>query len=387
MSAPEVPDPMGVIFHDIRPDAFADFYTDGDEVSFTLFAGNDRAIVPGTLCFEGRLQATVNGSFTDASGDLIDDEVYLDAAIGAHGLIRGTSTATEGGGQLENIGAYAKGVRMITDGTRSRFNLYTKIDQAAMIAPTARETSFYLEPTVLANELDLASFSFAPHILLNKASGPVAFARTGAIRTTFRLARKQDAFFGTGAFSPDFAYRIVDARLRYNTVPVSQATAAVVGRSFMTSEHTLASSVSTVTTIFPSRAVDSFTIAFRSIADLATAVGRRSSYNNDRIAFDEIVIALNDAINGPVTKPIRDEQEALRLGLMSVGSSALNSLDQHKLGLDDGFLIGYPLGTTMDVTQVPFTVSISSPSINATQPFIMTTMAHVVTSIYPQAQA
>lgn len=387
MSAPEVPQPMDVVFHDVRPDAFQDSYSgsNGDEMSFTIFAGNDRAIVPGTLCLEGDLDATIDGSFNDTSGDLITGALYLDPSIGVHGLVRGTSTATEGAGQLENIGAYAKGVRMVTDGTRSRFNLYTKIDQAAMMAPTARETSIYLEKSEVGGVSVKPSFSVAPHILLNKASGPVAFARTGSIRVTFRLARKNEAFFGPAVNTATFDYRILNARLRYNTVPVTQAPAAVVGRTFMTSEHTLASSVSTVTTVFPSKAVDSFTMAFHNIVQAVP--GFRSAYNNDRIAFDEIVIALNDAINGPVTKPIRDEQEALRLGLMSLGGSALNSMDQHKLGLGDGFLLGYPLGTSMDVTQVPFTMSISSTAIDAGSPVILTTLAHVVTPIYLQAQA
>jgi len=382
---------MNVIFHDIRPDAFTDFYFEGDELSFTLFAGNDRAIVPGTICLEGIINASTSGQFTDAPGDLLANVVYLDPSVGVHGVIRGTSTATEGRGQIENIGAYAKGVRMIMDGTRSCADLYTKIDQAALIAPLARNTSVALEGEIA----DLArgigrkpSFSFAPHILLNKASGPISFARTGAIRITFRLARRLDAFFGPGAINTAaFNYRLEGVRLRYNTVPVTQAPAAVVGRSFMTAEHTLASRVSTVTTVFPSKAVDSFTLAFRNISDLASATRIFSSYNNDRISFNEVVISLNDAINGPITKPVRDEQEALRLGLMSLGGSTLNGMDQHKLAQGDAFLLGYPLGQTMDVTQVPFTVSIDSDMIDAQDPYLLTTMAHVVTPIYMQAQA
>lgn len=392
MAAPDVPAPMGVIFHDIRPDAFQDFYSEGDELSFTLFAGNDRAIVPGTICLEGNLTASINGAFTDAPGDLEQAIVYLDPMLGAHGLIRGTSTATEGSRQIENIGAYAKGVRMIHDGTRARMNLFTKVDQATLMAPNGSDTTKFLEGEFLQTSAGGArtptSFSFAPHILLNKASGPIAFARTGAIRITFRLARRLDAFFGPGALdNATFAYRIAGARLRYNTVPVSQAPAAVVGRSFMTTEHTLASQVSTVTTIFPSRAVDSFTMAFRSIVDLASPVRQKSAYNNDRIPFDEIVVALNDAINGPITKPVRDEQEGLRLGLMSLGGSALNAMDQHKLALDDGFLLGYPLGQTMDITTVPFTISVNSPIISQANPYILTTVAHVVTPIYMQASS
>jgi hypothetical protein len=391
MSAPDVPQPMGVIFHDIRPDAFAEQYGQGDELTFTLFAGNDRAIVPGTICLEGSLQVTIDGTFADALGVISTQVVYLDPSLGVHGLIRGTSTATEGSRQIENIGAYAKGVRMIMDGTRATSDLDTKIDQAALIAPLAAVTTDLLEGVVVpgaTGSRQPISFSFAPHILLNKASGPIAFARTGAIRVSFRLARKLDAFFGPGALdNAAFDYRIQGARLRYNTVPVTQAPAAVVGRSFMTTEHTLASQVSTVTTIFPSKAVDSFTMAFRNVTDLANPQRLRSSYNNDRILFDEITVALNDAINGPITKPIRDEQEALRLGLMSLGGSTLNGMDQHKLGLNDAFLLGYPLGQTMDVTSVPFTVSINSPIINQFNPFILTTMAHVVTPIYMQAQA
>lgn len=383
---------MNVIFHDIRPDAFASQYVDGDELTFTLFAGNDRAIVPGTIYLEGFLDVTINGNFTDLASEISDALVYLDPSVGAHGLIRGTSTATEGSRQIENIGAYAKGVRMIVDGTRSTLNLYTKVDYASLTAVSAATTSMYLEgetiQTTAGGDRKLPSFSFAPHILLNKASGPIAFARTGAIRISFRLARRLDAFFGPGALdNPAFNYRLTSVRLRYNTVPVTQAPAAVVGRSFMTAEHTLASQVSTVTTIFPSKAVDSFTMAFRSITDISNPQRQKSSYNNDRIPFDEIVVALNDAINGPITKPIRDEQEALRLGLMSLGGSSLNSMNQHKLALDDGFLLGYPLGQTMDVTSVPFTISINSPVINQTNPFVLTTLAHVVTPIYMQAQA
>jgi hypothetical protein len=398
MAAPDVPQPMDVQWHDVMPDGFKDTYVPDDALTFTLFAGNGRAIVPGTLLLEGRLEVTVNG-FAGAT-DLKDrpNMAFLDQQLGVHSLIAGTDTAIESRGQVENIGAYARAVRMVTDGTRSVYDVSTKSDLAALRFPTAPCSIAYLQgPTVkdtgqnpnadqpVGTFNDLVSFSFAPHICINKASGPVSFARTGHIRTTFRLGRAAGVFYGPGVNHAGFSYRITGLRMRYNTVPVSNAPASVACRTMMTSEHTLATNTSSITAVFPSAAVDSFTLSFRSQAALSTPAD--NAFVTERVAgLNSLVISLNDAINGPITKPVRDEQEALRLGRMSLGSSPLTSQSQGRLAAGDGWLLGYPLGRPMDVSRVPFTVVMSAEGISNNDPFLMTVLAHATVPLYGQAQ-
>jgi len=405
MSGPDVPAPLDVQWHDVLPDGYKGTYTAGDEPSFTLFAGNGRAIVPGTVVLEGSIECSINNFVNKINVLDAEDHANLDKQVGVHALIRGTNTANEARGQIENIGAYPTAVRMTVDGTRTEVDVSTKSDLAAIRTPIEHVGLLYLNGAVVTDTgvLDQpgpppvyfnpvgsytqdATFSFAPQIILNRASGPISFARTGQIRTTFRLARETDAFYGPALNEVDFSYRITGLRLRYNTIAATHAPAAVQALTYMTSEHTLSSNVSSITTVFPAADVRSFTMAFRSQIALQDAAAN-SLITERLIGLNSLVISLNDAINGPITKPVRDEMEALRLGLMSLGSAPLNSQIQARIAASDGWLIGYPLGQPMDVSRVPFTVTISADAISNLTPYLMTVVAHATVQIYGQAQA
>lgn len=385
---PDAPEALDMLTHDVRPDAYKQEYHGGETVSFTIMAGPNRALIPGTLMLEGSIQVAKIGTFpTDDPGTVLSvaDFIFCDAQTGLHGAIQGTNTATEANGQLENITAYPQTVRMMADATTSRLDLLTKSKIAALRAPVDYMTSQLLTGTLVkesgSNTTSYrggvqrdATFSFPPQIAVNRANGPIAFSRTGQIRITFRLADARNFLFGPGV-GGSTDYRLLNLNLRYNTIPSDDAPPQVMARTDMTSQHTLSTQTTSIDAIFPAGAVDSFTLSFRNQASLSDPT--QNHLITERLTgLNLLTFTVNESLTGPVTKPIYDEVEALMLGMESMGSSMHNSQEATRLARLDGWLLGYPLGSPTNVAQVPFGLIVSADAISNLTPFLLTIVAH-----------
>ena len=365
-------------FHSIDPDSIRDFYTSNDLVTFSVSVGDGRALMPGTVRLEGLLAVTVGGAASSTA------DIRLDPFLGANALFAEVNTESVLLGVIEQTGAaYTRAVRQISDLTLRPTDLFTGAAVASLQSPDVLLTQQYVNgvlPIGSAGPPDPIDFSVTPVIAVNRASGAVAFSKTGQLRISVRLATVSDALFGGGS-DTTVAYAISNLRLTCHSVPDTMAPAKVTMRGFSTAETTVQSAAASISTRLPA--------VCTSISVSAIPASRRGSYvyntaESERVTgLQEMVLMLNDTVSGRISQPLDDEAEVLRLAIAAVGGGGgHNSVTPEELVALHKWHIGYPLGAPVDLSKTPFSVQIvTDGSISNVTPWVFTVIGHSVFSI------
>jgi hypothetical protein len=366
-------------FHAIDPDSIRDSYASNDLVTFSVSVGDGRALMPGSVRLEGLLSITAGGQRVS------NEDVRLDNYLGANALFAELNTEAVNLGVIEQSGAsYARAARQISDLTKRPTDFFTGTAVAALQSPDVLLTQDYVrgvQPVGQTGDPDAIDFSIAPTIALNRASGAIAFSRTGQIRVTVRLATVQDALFG-GEVDANTSYTITNFRLTCHSVPDSMAPKTVSMRSFSSAESTVQSASASISTRLPA--------ICSSVTVSALPVAKRGSYvyntaESERIVgLQEMVLMLNDTISGRITQPLDDEAEVLRLAIASVsaGPEAHNSVTPQHLAALHKWHVGYPLGTPVDLSRTPFTLQLTTDgSVSNANPWVITIIGHSIFTI------
>lgn len=363
-------------YHSVNPDALKDSYGPSDMVVFSLSAGQGMALLNGSVKLEGKLNVTRAGTRVAST-----DDVRLDNVVGVHSLLAEVSTEAVSYGAIEQTGSqYARYVRMLYDTTRRPTDTFTTLSVAALQSADELVTKAILTGYPLSNNADAGppSFSFTPLIGINRASGPLAFSKTGEVRLILRLSTVADCLFG-GDVDSTTTYAITDLRCTFNSVPDSLAPKGkVTMRTFVSATSSLQSRTSNVTTRFPA-ICDSISISFISQA-------RRSAnvFNNlqcERVSgLQECVLELSNVANGRLGAPINDEAELLRLYLESFGA-AKNSITPQQLKALRRYGVGFSLGQPIDLSKTPFTLSITADGISNQSVFVVSIIGHAITEL------
>ena len=364
-------------FHSILPDALRDVYSPSDLVTFSISVGMGRALLNGSLKLEGALGVSLGGNRLS-----IVDDVRLDPELGAHALLAEVNTISDELGVIEQTGAsLSRAVKQLRELSRRPSDLFSGSDVAALRSPDELLTAALLRGTLAPGQqtdVDAPNFSFSPVVALNRASGPVAFSKTGRIRVTVRLATVQDALFG-GSADATASYGIINLRLTCQSVPDSFAQAKVTMRGFATADSTVQTRSGNVSTRLPAVCsaitVSMIEAARRSAYTYNTAVSERPT------GITQLVLQLNDTVNGRVSAPLHDEAEMLRLALAATGGGKHNAITPQALSKLRKFHIGYPLGTALDLSAVPFNIQITADAISNQTPWVVTIIGHSIFAI------
>jgi hypothetical protein len=381
MSAQDLP----VMYHEVIPENNTD-YAEFQQADFVL-SYRGRCIELGSIRIEGELQVTDNAN---PLSDTPNSQVNLDPMVGAHALAEGftTTLGAEGGGRIiENLITYPRFVKMqkvATEGNASQHNSNAVCELRASIAD---QTNAVLQGVVPGTQPGGSSnitlrhypdFSFKPLIALNSARGNLPHDRAGEIRITMTCERNAAALYGTG-MSANVGYVIKNLRLTFRSRPMSAATEdPITMRTKVAIKQSVASSFANIQTLVPA-VCTGVSASFQPQADENALVP-----NNTQLSkvpnLTQTQMLFNDSTNQLVSYVIRNNSELIGRYIDSFADTGRNRMSRVRTADDDGFGIGLPFDSAVDLSSQKFSLQIQS-GISSSAPLLAYMYFHSFVSL------
>lgn len=368
-------------YHRILPQNAKDSYSEFDVVDFQM-SFPERALVAGSVRLEGEVDVLVDGAITlnravattiGINADKLN--VVIDGSAGAHSFIE-TATTQIGGQVVENLGDYARYVKMSAAAMTSKADNNNSSAVCELKAVSDLATNNILKGEIVATDPTMADglplrnapdFSIKPRICLNGGRGNIAHRRTGDIMLSFNLARNYGALFGIDNSSV-VSYVLRNLRLTFNSVPQEMADDRVVLRSKLNIKQSIQSSTANVNVRVPA-ACDSVSCSFN-----VQSQENSPKYNNlvlhpvpNLTATDFI---FNDSTNSLVSYQIRNNAEIIDRAIDSFVDAEKNQLSPVNLANGNGFMLGLSFDEVIDLSRQKFSVELQS-SVSNQVPLVM----------------
>lgn len=363
-------------YHSVPPSNKKESYSDFDNIDF-LLNSTGRSLVMGSVRLMG--DVTV---YTDSENPLTET-ICFDGLTGSHSWFNSIVTSCSSIGQIENLVSYphyvaskARAQLAREDTFQSQYTCENRCPDGRVASALLKGTTFGAGSTYDSALTRPMNFAIRPDFCLNNAlagtDNNLPFSKTGDITVSVIVSQSISVLFGTektgvGAIGVDRNIQISNLRLTFTSVPDTgkypKAYQMRVGSSI---KQSLQSTYSNISTLAP-LVSDRFWMVFVPQADDNSALANGlACYRPPQVARVEYL--WSDSFNAEYTYAIVDEEEMLTLGVKAVnGIVSDNQCGLNILASNDGYILGMPFGSFIDLRQNKLSINIES-GISSTAP-------------------
>ena len=353
-----------VIYHQVEPQATQPSYKSFDNVDFVINAGEGRALLKNSVRILGDLRVNSTGTTRATAG------IGFDRNAGAHCFIDSIQVSMENAGLVENIQHYPRYVSMVGHATDDRLDLLNS-DRACELkchvdaypeALTKGIETYVVGGGSGVTVLQDVDFSLKPVCGLNRMSGgDLAEAVSGSVTLTCNLARDVVALRGRSQVAGS-NYELINLRCTFQTVMASQKREPVLMRTIHAIKSNLLSGTGTISVNVPA------VCSGVSMSFIDTAREGQITFNSYALeqpqAISEVQYMFNDATNSLVTYVLQDRTEMLERFISSLEVTGHNQVAKDTFRANQGFGLGLPFDSLVDLSKNRFTVQIASGANN-----------------------
>lgn len=351
---------MDIQYHEVIPtnDRGNEGYTSYNNIDYMITVPEGRALVLKNIRFEGQLVVK-----SDASTVSTNTSCYLDADVGAHGLIGTITTELDASGVgivAENLNEYSRFVKHMNIATKKSVMDNNNLSEVVQLkAPDYLLTNHYL----LANsslEGGHMDFSLPLMMMLNRPDDPTRVAlsgsKVGAIKLSVILARFENAIFGNDLNS-DYLFEIKNPRFVYQTVlDDAEYKQPIVFRSYVPVKQSISSSQSSVYNKVPA-VCRSVSINYQQQSK-ELELGENNNHL-ERVEVSELSFLFNNSSNSLLTYVLRNESEIIAEAVDAVADTGKDSLTMNKIH-SGNYIQGCNFDEELDLSNTGFTVNMVS---------------------------
>lgn len=357
-------------YHSVQPSNKKDKYNQFDNIDFILNA-NSRKLVGGSVRILG--DVTVYDAPTQAT---LSETISYDGLTGSHSWFNSIITSCSSIGQIENLSFYphlisSKARAQLTreDTFQSQYVCENRVPDGRISAALLKGTTSGIITTYnsdLTNKLD---FAIRPDICLNNflagTDNNLPFSKVGDITISLVISQSISVLYGTAktgtaTIGNDRNIEISNLRLVFQSVPDDgKESKAYQMRASYALKQSLQSTYANISTLAPLMA-DRFWMSFvPQDQDNNAQFNGLACYRPPNVSRVEYL--WSDSFNAEYTYAIVDEEEMLTMAIKAVnGVSSDNQATLNILSSNDGYLLGLPFGTFIDLRQNKLSVNLQS---------------------------
>jgi hypothetical protein len=335
------------MYHKIFPNSQKEVYSQNDNIDFQL--GNiGRAVVPQTVKLTGEIRFLVDGARAAAG-----DDIKFDAKTGVHGVFDNFNTDFETSGNIENIQAYGRFIHMKTEANYRDVDAMTQVlEQVSLKTGNDDQTQYIAEGIRVDGIATDQSFSIMPDVVINNASSPLNYSKTGSIMMSFRTVPNNEFLFGTAV---NMSYEIRNLQLHYETSQEHENKVALVKKVML--KNTINSSNQLLQNFVPLNLCEAVSMSFIETSHLSN-----TSYNQYKTELLPTVsdVEFNLNHNNAFISYTYDNPVEVQMNyLHSIANKVYNENTLDKLVKSVGYGVGHKLPST-DLSQRKLGVRIQS---------------------------
>lgn len=356
-------------YHSVQPSNKKDTYSEFDNIDFILNA-NGRKLVGGSVRILGDVTVYPNGV-----GPLTET-ISFDGLTGSHSWFNSIITSCSSIGQVENLNFYphmvaskARAQLAREDVFQSQYVCENRCPDGSVADALLKGTTFGAGSTYNAALTRPMDFAVRPDFCLNNflagTDNALPFAKTGDITVSLIVSQSISVLYGTAktgeaTIGNDRNITLSNLRITFTSVPddgkYPKAYQMRVGSSL---KQSLQSTYANISTLAPLVA-DRFWMVF-------VPQGQDNSATDNGLAcyrppnVSRVEYLWSDSFNAEYTYAIINEEEMLTMGVKAVnGVVADNQCGLNILASNDGFILGMPFGSFIDLRQNKLSINIES---------------------------
>jgi len=365
-------------YHIVQPSNKRETYTDFDNIDF-LVSATGRKLVMGSVRLVGDMTIYPDGS------NPVTESISFDGLTGSHAWFSQIITSGSNVGQIENLNFYPHYVASQSRAQLTREDTFNSqytcenrcpdgvVSSALLKGPTPllqSETSFATTPMNMAPKLKFC--------LNNPVAGSdsnMAFAVVGDLTVSLIVSQSISVLYGTakageGVIGVDRNITITNLRLSFTSVPDDGMYPKVgyqmrVATSLKQSLQSTYANISTLVPLIADRFWLVFTPQDQDNNPLYNGLACFRPANIQRVEY-----LWSDSFNAEYTYALVNEEEMLTNFVKAVnGVSADNMASLNVLASNDGFGLGLPFGSFIDLRKNKIAINLTS-DISNTAPVI-----------------
>jgi len=363
-------------YHMAQPSNKKDTYSEFDNIDFTLNA-TGRKLVGNSI--------RILGDVTVYSGvaNPLTETVSFDGLTGSHSWFSQIMTSCSNIGQVENlnfyyhmVGSKARAQLAREDVFSSNYTCENRCSDGRVSAALLKGTTFGAGSVYSAALTRPMNFAIKPDFCLNNfvagTDSNLPFAKTGDITVSLIVSQSISVLYGTaktgaGSIGIDRNITISNLRLTFTTVPddgkYAKAYQMRVGSSLKQSLQSTYANISTLAPLISDR----FWMVFvPQNLDNSAEYNGLACYRPPNVSRVEYL--WSDSFSAEYTYAIVNEEEMLTNFVKAVnGVVGDNQCSLNILASNDGFGLGLPFGTFVDLRKNKISINIQS-GISSTSP-------------------
>jgi hypothetical protein len=360
----------------VQPSNKKDTYSEFDNIDFTLNA-TGRKIVGGSVRLLGEMTV-----YTDVADPLLEN-ISFDGLTGSHAWFSQIMTSCSSIGQIENLNFYPHMVASKSRAQLAREDTFQSQYACENRCPDGRVASALLKGTTFGEGVEYdagltrqMNFAVKPDFCLNNfvagTDSNLPFSKTGDISISLIVSQSISVLFGTektgeGAIGIDRNISISNLRLIFTSVPDDNKHASAYQMRISSAlKQSIQSTYSSISTLAP-LVSDRFWMVFvPQTWDNNALYNGLACYRPPNVSRVEYL--WSDSFNAEYTYAILNEEEMLTNFIKAVNNVVGdNQAGLNILASNDGYGLGMPFGSFVDLRQNKLSVNIES-GISSTAP-------------------
>lgn len=357
-------------YHSVQPSNKKDSYSEFDNIDFILNA-NGRKLVGGSVRILGDATVYPNGV------DPLTETISFDPLTGSHSWFNSIITSCSSIGQIENLNFYPHMVASKARAQLAREDVFQSQYACENRVPGDVISAAVLKGTTYGNSLTSYSadltrpmdFAIRPDFCLNSflagTDNNLPFSKTGDVTISLIISQSISVLFGTektgeGSIGVDRNLTISNLRITFTSVPddgkYPKAYQMRVGSALKQSLQSTYANISTLAPLIADRFWMVFVPQDQDNSALANGLACYRPPNVSRVEY-----LWSDSFNAEYTYAIVNEEEMLTMGVKAVnGIVSDNQATLNILASNDGYLLGMPFGSFIDLRQNKLSINLQS---------------------------
>lgn len=363
-------------YHSVQPSNKKETYSEFDNIDFILNA-NGRKLVGGSVRILGDVTVYPNGV-----GPLTET-ISFDGLTGSHSWFNSIITSCSSIGQVENLNFYphmvaskARAQLAREDVFQSQYACESRCPDGVVSSALLKGTTFGAGSVYNADLTRPMDFAVRPDFCLNNflagTDNALPFSKTGDITISLIVSQSISVLYGTAktgeaTIGNDRNITLSNLRILFTSVPDDgKYPKAYQMRVSSSLKQSLQSTYANISTLAPLVA-DRFWMVFVPQAQDNSALDNGlACYRPPNVSRVEYL--WSDSFNAEYTYAIVNEEEMLTNFVKAVnGVVSDNQCSLNILASNDGFGLGMPFGSFIDLRQNKLSINIQS-DISSTSP-------------------
>jgi len=287
----------------------------------------------------------------------------IDNQVGAHSFFSDIITTSNMSGGIEHINEYARFVKMNCSAKNERNDMIDSKFLCELRTPDTNISSDLIKGIkcglIHKNDID---FSIKPLFCLNNVEGAskdVSYKKTGSVRISVRLERKENVLFGSDYDVSLMNYKLKNLKLTYVTVPEDGDNSLQVMKTKVNFISKVDSSFVNISSKVPSICTgvsSSFLKSNKIGSSTENTLALEQLPNVKRLEF-----LFNDTINNSfITFDINNNVDLTSYYLHSLTNKNCNDSSLQRLSSNDAYGIGVNFGRPYNLSNTRFSTQIES---------------------------